>query len=107
MWGYPMSSLSRLVISIPVASSDGKYYGRYPNGKLTALWPDPLPNGEVGVPYSYTLTAEGGTPPYSFAVSSGALPSGLSLNGATGVISGTPTTPQSMDAVTFSVTDSA
>jgi hypothetical protein len=49
-----------------------------------------LPSGVLSVPYSATLSAGGGTAPYIWMVSSGSLPSGLSLNGATGVISGTP-----------------
>jgi hypothetical protein len=48
-----------------------------------------LPNGSIGAAYSAALTATGGTAPYSWAVISGALPAGLSLNA--GVISGTPT----------------
>jgi len=51
-----------------------------------------LPLPVIGTPYSKTITATGGTPPYTFTVSSGALPPGLSLNPTTGVISGTPTT---------------
>ncbi|RYF78015.1 MAG: DUF11 domain-containing protein [Cytophagaceae bacterium] len=51
-----------------------------------------LPNGEVGKAYSQTITATGGTTPYSFSVAAGTLPDGLSLNPTTGVISGTPTT---------------
>ncbi|MVM38563.1 hypothetical protein GO730_15040 [Spirosoma sp. HMF3257] len=50
-----------------------------------------LPNGQVGTAYSQTLTASGGTAPLSYSVSVGSLPAGLSLNGTTGVISGTPT----------------
>jgi len=49
-----------------------------------------LPDGVVGKPYSATLQAKGGIPPYSWSLSAGSLPTGLSLNGATGVISGTP-----------------
>jgi hypothetical protein len=74
---------------------------------LLALWSDPLPNAQVGVPYLFTLTARGGVPPYTFAVVTGVLPAGLTLNAATGLISGTPTTAVTLDAVTFSVTDSA
>jgi large repetitive protein len=50
-----------------------------------------LPNGSVGVAYSQTLAAVGGTPPYSWAITSGSTPAGLALSTA-GVISGTPTT---------------
>ena len=50
-----------------------------------------LPQGTVGTAYSQTLTASGGTSPYSsWTITSGALPTGLSLNSSTGVISGTP-----------------
>jgi hypothetical protein len=49
------------------------------------------PAGVVGMAYSYTLLASGGTSPYTWTVSSGALPAGLILS-STGVISGTPTT---------------
>ena len=51
-----------------------------------------LPNGEVLVVYNQTLAATGGVTPYTWSVSAGALPSGLTLNAASGVISGTPTT---------------
>lgn len=49
------------------------------------------PAGVVGVPYSHTLDASGGIPPYTFSVIAGALPNGLSLNASTGEITGTPT----------------
>ena len=54
--------------------------------------PATLPGGNVTVPYSQTITAVGGTAPYAFTVTSGALPNGLTLNSSTGVLSGTPTT---------------
>jgi len=49
------------------------------------------PNGTVGEAYSQTLAATGGDGSYSWAVSSGSLPAGLSLS-ASGAITGTPTT---------------
>jgi hypothetical protein len=46
----------------------------------------------VGTGYSATMTVTGGTAPFTFSLTSGALPAGLTLNTTTGVISGTPTT---------------
>ncbi len=53
-------------------------------GSLTA--------GQVSTAYTQSVTASGGTGPYTYAVTSGALPAGLTLNTNTGDISGTPTT---------------
>ena len=53
-----------------------------------------LPGGTQGnqnVPYTATLAASGGMTPYTWSIASGVLPTGLSLTGGTGVISGTPT----------------
>ena len=51
-----------------------------------------LAAGIVGVAYNQALTATGDTP-IAWNLASGALPAGLSLDPAAGVISGTPTTP--------------
>jgi len=51
-----------------------------------------LPAGTVGVPYSQTLAASGGVPPYAWQLSSGNTPGGLTLNQYSGTISGTPAT---------------
>ncbi|MCL2659129.1 MAG: Ig-like domain repeat protein, partial [Acidobacteriaceae bacterium] len=53
--------------------------------------PASLPNGTVGVAYTQTLAASGGTGPYTYTVITGSLPDGLGLS-ASGVLSGTPTT---------------
>lgn len=45
----------------------------------------------VGATYSGVLTATGGTPPYTFAITAGSLPDGVTLNSATGALSGKPT----------------
>ena len=49
-----------------------------------------LPGGTVGMPYSYVLTAAGGTPPYSWALAGGALPPGMALNAESGALTGSP-----------------
>ena len=52
--------------------------------------PPTLPAGTPGVIYNQTLSATGGTAPYTFTVVAGMLPNGLTLSGA-GVLNGTPT----------------
>jgi hypothetical protein len=49
-----------------------------------------LPSGAVGTAYSNSMTATGGTPAYTWSITAGALPAGLSLGATTGIISGTP-----------------
>lgn len=50
----------------------------------------PLPTAAMGVPYSTTLSAVGGTPPYTWALAEGTLPAGLTFS-SSGTITGTPT----------------
>jgi hypothetical protein len=64
-----------------------------------------LPSGTVGTSYSATLAATGGIAPYSWSITSGALPAGLSLNASTGAISGTPAAAAS-GSLSFQVSDS-
>lgn len=47
-------------------------------------------SGTLGTPYSSGIGVSGGTGPYIFALTGGALPPGLTLNTSTGLISGTP-----------------
>ncbi|MGB4784645.1 MAG: putative Ig domain-containing protein [Candidatus Acidiferrum sp.] len=72
--------------------------------------PATLPNGNVGSPYSQTLSVSGGLgPTFTWIVSSGTLPVGLALTGnnSTAKISGTPTTAQTNVAFMIQVTDSS
>src|SRR5260370_61986 len=64
-----------------------------------------LPNATQSVAYSQTLVASGGTSPYSWSVSSGTLPTGLSLS-SSGILSGTPTVAGAFP-FTVAVKDSA
>ena len=66
-----------------------------------------LANGQVGTFYSQTLAAIGGTGSITWAQTGGTLPAGLSLNPATGQISGTPTLAVAGASLTFQATDSA
>jgi hypothetical protein len=63
-----------------------------------------LPAGDVNANYSFTITAGGGSPPYTFNVAG--LPAGLSIGTNTGTIFGTPIATGT-SAVTVMVADSA
>ncbi|MCU1369887.1 MAG: Ig family protein [Ilumatobacteraceae bacterium] len=58
-----------------------------------------VPGGYVGIPYAFALEAAGGTG-YSWSITAGSLPAGLSLAASTGLISGTPT---AVSSPTFTV----
>ena len=74
---------------------------------VTITTPSSLPTGTVNLPYSVTLTASGGTPPYTWSAAAGSTwPSFLSLNASTGQISGTPTAAASY-SLAIQVRDSA
>jgi len=75
-----------------------------------SLTPSSLAAIRAGDAYSQPFTAAGGVAPYAYSVSSGALPAGLVLDAASGVLSGTPTafgsfsfTVQAKDAHQFTV----
>jgi Subtilase family/Putative Ig domain len=63
-----------------------------------------LPAATAGSSYSASLAASGGVPPYSWSLAGSPLPSGLTLNGGTGVISGTAASA-SANSLSISVTD--
>ncbi|MCA3021819.1 MAG: putative Ig domain-containing protein, partial [Rhodocyclaceae bacterium] len=60
-------------------------------GTAPTITSSPPPNGTVSVSYNHTATATGSPTP-TWSVMAGSLPAGLTLNAASGVISGTPTT---------------
>jgi len=65
-----------------------------------------LPAGAEGVAYHAGINASGGTPPYTWSLTPGPLPAGLTLQSSSGVISGTPTAPGSF-TFTVAVQDSS
>jgi hypothetical protein len=62
------------------------------------------PDATAGVAYAFALAAAGGQAPYSWRVTNGALPDGLSLSGASGMIAGTPVAAGTFN-FTLEVTD--
>jgi len=70
-----------------------------------SISPSSLPSGTTATPYSASLSASGGIPPYTWAITSGQLPPGLHFNTATGAISGTPILVTT-SSFTVTVTDS-
>ena len=99
---YQHQSLLRLTLEglgvtmLPGASSSApamwEFFGTSGGGPTPlSIATTSLTNGTAGQAYSAQLNATGGTSPYTWSVSSGSLPPGLSLSPA-GVITGTPTT---------------
>jgi len=89
-------TLDSNVITQPTGCAPGTTPTTSPAFTSTA----PTGTAVVGTPYTSTITASG-TPTATYTVTSGALPTGLTLNPTTGAITGTPTTPGSY---TFTVT---
>ena len=75
-------------------------YSMVINCLAITLTPTTLLNGTIGAAYAQTIAASP-TGNYTFGVSTGTLPAGLSLNSATGTITGTPTT---VGASNFTIT---
>ncbi len=110
--GNPTAAVSSDPITVQVTDSSTPARSNTRSLSLTvapaalAITTTSLPQGAVDVAYSTTLAAKGGTAPYSWSITSGTLPTGLSLASATGVISGTPGAATSA-SITFEVKDSS
>ena len=76
---------------------------------LPSVTTSTLPVANVGVAYSGTITATGGTAPYAWSISSGSLPGGLSLGNSSQLsasIAGSPTMQQT-SSFTVQIKDAA
>ncbi len=60
-------------------------------GAPVSITTSSLPSGTQNVGYSTTLAATGGKTPYTWSITSGSLPTGVTLTASSGLISGTPT----------------
>jgi hypothetical protein len=93
--GTPTGGTSTFTVTATDAStSPGPYTGSQGYTLTVAaptiiISPASLPNGTQGIAYSVAFTASGGTSPYTYAITAGALPAGMSLSGNR--ISGVPT----------------
>jgi Putative Ig domain len=74
-------------------------------GQLTITTKPELPDAQVGVAYAQTLTASGGTPPYTWTAAT-PLPDWLTLDAA-GRLTGTPAAAAAATPYTFQVADGA
>ncbi len=95
---------------LPFIVTAGQYAASCPAGPSSSqlqIVTSSLHDGAIGQGYSVTLSAQGGTQAYTWSITNGSLPAGLSLNASTGVISGTPSAAVSQLGLTFEVTDSS
>ena len=81
--GYP-GEYSDVYLVMPSGTTD-------PTGSAPSITTSSLPSGTQNTAYSTTVTATGGTTPYTWSIPSGNLPAGLTLGSSTGIVSGTPT----------------
>src|SRR5215831_2641638 len=64
-----------------------------------------LPSAQTGAAYSALIVVTGGAAPYSWSITAGSLPAGLTLNASNGLITGTPMAAGT-SSFTIKVTDS-
>lgn len=101
------SFVAIIVLTVALSGCSSSGGGGGGNASTLAITTTSANFAVAGNPYTSTLVATGGTPPYTWAVVSG-LPAWASLNAATGVLTGNPTTSDVGNSnPTFRVTDTA
>jgi hypothetical protein len=91
LWAWVRAGFAPLNQALKGAATDGGDIGAIAVANIPSVLCDAPPVGFVGVAYSHAFPASGGTPPFTFSISAGALPNGLSIDAATGIVSGIPT----------------
>ncbi len=104
--GTSLSSVARRAAAIGSAVSMPVTITIVIASPTIVVGPTTLPPVRTATAYAATVTGAGGTAPYTFKIASGALPAGLSLDGSSGVIAGTPSA-QGTFAFAVSATDSS
>lgn len=116
--GLTLDGLTGVISGIPTATGQSSLTVKVTDSNAASAFRDfslsiyppsittsSLLSGFVGLSYTQTLTAIYGLQPYTWSISTGSLPDGLTLDGPTGVISGTPTA-LGLSSFTVRVTDS-
>jgi hypothetical protein len=91
--GMSMCLITSLVLFLLCAGCAGitsKTPSQLPAAQTLQITTGVLANAQAGIQFQASLTATGGLQPYQWSVASGTLPSGISLNAASGVLSGKP-----------------
>lgn len=100
-------STSQVSATVRATDSGGNFVDRTFLFNRKPVWnTTSLAQGTQGSAYSQTLSVSDDTSISSYTLVSGTLPSGLSLNTSTGVISGTPSAGNGNATLTFRATDS-
>src|SRR6516162_285808 len=106
--GLLLPALLLLIVQLVAGCAGVTSPGSAPSPQRTSLsiTSDSIPSAKAQNVYSATLTATGGTAPYTWSLASGSLPVGLSLSSSGGQITGTPSQSGS-SSFTVQVTDSS
>jgi hypothetical protein len=92
LWNRPFMVLPLLLVATALVGCVGLAQSSKPSASQSPLSISTtvLPGGQVGQSYQASMVGTGGTPPYHWSLSSGTFPTGLTINSASGLLSGQP-----------------